>query len=166
MSPDIQAAQAAVAVIAEKLRARGQSFGLAESCTGGMVSSLVTDLAGISDVYMGSVVAYANHVKEGLLGVPGSILTSSGAVSLPCAQAMARGARAALRSDWAVSITGIAGPSGGTTEKPVGTVCFGISGPGIEAIEAVEQRRFNGNRREIREASVRFALEMLLRHLS
>src|SRR5262245_30218944 len=121
--------------LALTLRARGETVSFAESCTGGLLSSYLTSLPGVSDVYIGSVVAYSNRVKEDLLGVPFSLLKAVGAVSVPVALRMSGGARSLFRTTWAVSITGIAGPGGGTDQKPVGTVCFGLSGPGIEKTE-------------------------------
>jgi nicotinamide-nucleotide amidase len=99
----------------------------AESCTGGMVATLVTNVAGSSKVFLGGVVAYGNAMKTDLLGVPGELIDSDGAVSEAVAASMARGARARFRADIAVSITGIAGPGGGTETKPVGTVWFGFA---------------------------------------
>jgi PncC family amidohydrolase len=149
--------------LARRLRANHQTVGFAESCTGGLLSSVMTAEAGVSDVYMGGVVAYANHIKEDVLRVSPSLIRSMGAVSLPVARQMAEGVRIRLRTDWAVSITGIAGPSGGTPQKPVGTVCFGLRGPGIDR---VEQQLFTGGRLKIQTSSVHFALELLLSELS
>ncbi len=144
--------------VVELLRQRGQTVSFAESCTGGVLSAVLTRMPGCSDVFFGSVVAYSYAVKERLLGIPDSLLKTHGAVSLPVARKMATGGRKAMGSTWSVSITGIAGPGGGTAKKPVGTVCFGICGPGIE--EAV-QRQFSGSRREVQLASARFALRLL-----
>jgi nicotinamide-nucleotide amidase len=116
--------------LGQALRARGWSLGLAESCTAGGAAALVTDAAGSSAWFRGGIVAYANDVKQRLLGVSAELLAEHGAVSEPCACAMAEGARRALAVDVAVSITGIAGPDGGTPEKPVGTVCIGLALPG------------------------------------
>ncbi len=151
-----------VEALVKVLRERGETVSFAESCTGGLLSAAVTKMAGVSDVYQGSVVAYSYEVKEKLLGVPRDVLHSLGAVSLPVAQAMADGARSALDSTWAVSITGIAGPGGGTPQKPVGTVCFGVSGPNVEM---AEQHNFSGDRREIQKASAEHALKLLLAEL-
>ena len=98
----------------------------AESCTGGLVSSILTRIPGCSNVFAGSVVSYANEAKESILRVPAGIIEQFGAVSEPCAQAMAEGAQRLFMSDIAFAITGIAGPGGGTSEKPVGTVWFSI----------------------------------------
>ncbi|MEK7356227.1 MAG: CinA family protein, partial [Bdellovibrionota bacterium] len=112
--------------VAEALRARGENVGFAESCTGGLISSMLAAMPGISDVFHGSVVAYSNRVKENLLAVPNSQIRSFGAVSAPVARSMAAGGRNSLGVDWCVSISGIAGPGGGSPAKPVGTVCFGV----------------------------------------
>lgn len=109
------------------LRHRGMTIGFAESCTAGMISSKVGDIPGSSDVLWGGIVSYSNEVKMNVLGVPCEILKKHGAVSEECAAAMAEGARRVLGCDITVSVTGIAGPGGGSKEKPVGTVCFGIS---------------------------------------
>lgn len=115
--------------IAAALSRRGWTLALAESCTGGLIADTITDFPGSSAFFLGSVVAYANTAKEGLLGVPNTVLVEHGAVSEPVALAMARGARAALGADVALGITGIAGPGGATAEKPVGLVFVGLAGP-------------------------------------
>jgi PncC family amidohydrolase len=143
----------------EALRARGATVSFAESCTGGMLSSMVTSVAGVSDVYMGSIVAYSNEVKESVLGVERRLLQSSGAVSSPVARAMARGVRDLIGTTWSVSITGIAGPGGGSVERPVGTVFVAIAGPGVD--RAVEQH-FTGGRHVIQQASADYALQLLI----
>jgi nicotinamide-nucleotide amidase len=145
--------------LVRRLRERGETVVFAESCTGGLLSALVTELPGVSDVYLGSIVAYAYAVKESELGVSRALLLSLGAVSTPVARQMAVGVRRKLSSTWSVSITGIAGPGGGTDQKPVGTVCFGVSGPGVEK---VDQQLFSGNRQEVRLASAEHALRLLL----
>lgn len=118
---------AAVVTLLRLLRERGLTFGTAESCTAGMIASLVGDIPGASDVFLGGVVSYANEVKEGVLGVSHETLASVGAVSEECAAQMAEGARRVLGAGLTVAVTGIAGPGGGTEEKPVGTVCFGVA---------------------------------------
>lgn len=125
-NPD-DAKNAAVVTMINELRSRGMTFAAAESCTAGMISSGVGDIPGASDVFLGGIVSYANEVKMNTLGVPEAVLEAHGAVSVECAAAMAEGARRQLGADIAVSVTGIAGPGGGTDEKPVGTVCFGVS---------------------------------------
>jgi len=114
-------------VVGDLLRSRGQTLATAESCTGGLVGKLLTDPAGASDYYLGGAVAYANDVKQRALGVPDETLRSFGAVSEQVAAAMAAGCRERFVSDWAISITGIAGPAGGSDDKPVGTVCIAIA---------------------------------------
>jgi nicotinamide-nucleotide amidase len=110
-------------------RARGWKLATAESCTGGMVASRLTDVAGASDVFVGGIVSYANEVKAGQLEVPAEVLERHGAVSEETAEAMAEGVRRRLGADVAVSVTGIAGPGGGTAEKPVGRVYLHVAGP-------------------------------------
>ena len=116
-------------VLGQMLRERGLRVGLAESCTGGLVSALLAEQPGISDVFAGAVVAYSNEVKQKLLSVPTELLEQHGAVSEPVAIAMAQGVRRAINCDLGLSITGIAGPTGATADKPVGTVHFAIAGP-------------------------------------
>lgn len=113
--------------VSRLLRERGLTLGTAESCTAGMIASRVADLPGSSDILLGGIVSYANGVKTGVLGVDPAVIENYGAVSEQCAAQMAEGACRVLGCDVAVSVTGIAGPGGGTAEKPVGTVCFGIS---------------------------------------
>ena len=116
-------------VVLDQLRASGQTVAVAESCTGGGLGSLLTAVPGSSDVVLGGVIAYANAVKETLLGVPAQLLDQHGAVSDPVAEAMAVGVRRRLGADWGVAITGIAGPAGGTPAKPVGLVHIAVAGP-------------------------------------
>lgn len=144
--------------LASQLRSRGHRIAFAESCTGGLVSSRMAALAGVSDVFCGAVVCYTNEVKIEVLDVPASLIRQLGAVSNSVALAMARGAKKVLRSDWATSITGIAGPSGGTPAKPVGTVCFGLVGPGIEW--SIVQH-FDGDRAAIQDQSAKFVVDAM-----
>lgn len=146
----------------DALRARGATISFAESCTGGLLSSMVTSVAGVSDVFMGSVVAYSNAVKRDLLGVPQTLLLSSGAVSSPVARELARGIRDLIGTTWGVAITGIAGPGGGSVAKPVGTVFVAIAGPGVD--RAVELH-FAGGRQVIQQASAEYALQLLIDEL-
>jgi nicotinamide-nucleotide amidase len=113
-------------------RERGLTLATAESCTGGLVAARLTSVAGSSDVFVGGVVAYANDVKAASLGVPPDVLREHGAVSAETAAAMAQGARVRLGADLAVAVTGIAGPGGGTSEKPVGLVHLHVAGPNGE----------------------------------
>lgn len=142
-------------------RERGWTVGLAESCTGGLLSSWICERPGISNIFAGAVVSYARKVKETVLGVPSTLMAVHGEVSVPVAVAMASGGRRALGCTWCVSITGIAGPSGGSAEKPVGTVCFAVSGPGVE--EAC-WRVFDagGGRQDIQRQAALFAFDFLL----
>jgi nicotinamide-nucleotide amidase len=137
---------------------------VAESCTGGLLGARLTERPGSSAYVLGGLITYSDDAKVALLGVDREIIRSRGAVSAECAEAMARGARAALGSDWALSVTGIAGPGGGTAEKPVGLVYIGIAGPG-GAVGHVEHRR-GGDRQTIRERSVAAALHLLRRSLA
>ena len=126
-------------------RARGLTLATAESCTGGLVAARLTSVPGSSDVFLGGVVAYANEVKEAELGVPTECCEAHGAVSAETAAAMAAGARARLGADVAVAVTGVAGPGGGTEEKPVGLVYFHASGPGGRAAGRVQRARRPGD---------------------
>ena len=142
------------------LRERGLTLATAESCTGGLVSARLTDVPGSSAVFIGGIVAYSNDVKAGQLGVPESVLREHGAVSAETAAAMARGARERLGADVAVSVTGVAGPDGGTEEKPVGLVFLHASGPLGE-----RQLRFDfpGDRATIRGRATVAALHLVRR---
>ncbi len=111
------------------LSSMGRTVGVAESCTGGFIANRITNVPGASRVFRGGVLAYDNEIKERLLNVPGDTLRAHGAVSEPTARAMAEGARRLLGVDYAISVTGIAGPTGGTPEKPVGTVFIGLAAP-------------------------------------
>ncbi len=140
---------------------RGWTIGLAESCTGGLLSSLICARPGASAIFAGAVVSYARKVKETVLNVPLSLILANGEVSLPVAQAMAKGGRETLGSTWCVSITGIAGPSGGSALKPVGTVCFAVSGPGVEE-SCWQVFPAGGGRQDIQRQAALFALDFLL----
>lgn len=142
-------------------RAAGYTLGAAESCTGGLVGAMLTDVSGASTVFHGSVVSYANAVKRGVLGVPEAVLDSDGAVSEACARAMVAGARAALGCDVAVAITGVAGPGGGSPDKPVGTVWFAWAGPGLDG--RVKRVQFRGDRARIRSLAAAYAIDVIRR---
>lgn len=144
--------------IGKTLVSRGQTLALAESCTGGKISARIVTNAGASSYYLGSVVSYANSLKEEVLGVSPNLLRAVGAVSAPVALEMARGVKSLTGATWTLSVTGIAGPSGGTDAKPVGTVWFGLLGPGIERAEC---KLFQGARAQIQEAAVDYAVELL-----
>ena len=144
--------------LVEKLSSLGMTCGTAESCTGGGVGSAITSVPGSSSVFKGGVISYANSVKMSVLGVPEHVLETNGAVSGQCAAAMAEGARRLLEADIAVSITGIAGPGGGSVEKPVGLVWFGIAS---KAGTRTEREVFPGDRAAVRASAVEHALQML-----
>jgi PncC family amidohydrolase len=143
---------------------RGWKIGLAESCTGGLLSAWISQQPGISNIYQGAVVSYGRYAKEHILGVTPAMITTAGIVSEPVATAMAHGARAALAADWAVSITGIVGPTGGFPEKPVGTVCFAVVGPDYEEATTHNFDR-QLDRQEIQRQSAVFAFDLLLQPL-
>lgn len=144
------------------LHTRGLKLALAESCTGGLVGDRITDVSGSSEYFLGGVVAYAYEAKAALLGVSWDVLNSRGAVSHETVLEMARGARKAFNSDIAVSISGIAGPGGGTLEKPVGTTWIGlVAGDG----EWTRQCRFSGDREKNKASAAKAALQMLLDYL-
>jgi len=149
-------------VILDALRGGGQTLATAESCTGGLVGARITEVAGASDAYLGGVVSYSNEAKEALLGVEHDLLVEHGAVSEHVALAMAQGARNRLNADWGIGITGVAGPSGGTQEKPVGLVHWAVAGPGGAW---ARYRVFPGDRSIVREWSTNAALDLLRRRL-
>lgn len=150
------------AIVVDLLRQRSLTIGVAESCTGGLLGGRLTDVPGSSDVFHGGIIAYDNSVKIGHLGVPEDLLRSHGAVSETVAEAMAEGVRQRLSVDVGVGITGIAGPGGGTPDKPVGTVCMTVAGLGdIYSRKAI----FLGSRPEIRARAVQTALFMVRQRL-
>lgn len=134
----------------------------AESCTGGLVGHLITNVAGSSAYYLGGVIVYSNEAKVLLLGVSQETLAQSGAVSEQTVLEMAQGVRKAMRADIGVSVSGIAGPTGGTPEKPVGTVWIGLSSP---RDEIARQFLWSGDRLAIKEQSAQAALKMVVEHL-
>ena len=151
-----------VAQLASALTARGWTMAAAESCTGGLIAGACTDRAGSSDWFERGVVTYSNAAKTELLGVPADLIAAHGAVSEPVARAMAAGALAHAPVQVAVAVTGVAGPSGGSADKPVGTVWFGWATPdGV----ATEHQRFSGDRAAVRRATVAHALAGLLQRL-
>jgi nicotinamide-nucleotide amidase len=149
-----------VRLVVEQLTRRGERVALAESCTGGMVAEMLTAVPGSSNVFELGVVAYANEVKTGILGVPAALLAAHGAVSEPVARALAEGIRRVAGATWGIGITGIAGPTGGTDEKPVGTVWMALSGPG--GTQALH-RLFRGDRDRVRRIAAYQALDLLRR---
>jgi nicotinamide-nucleotide amidase len=120
-------------VVIDRLRQRGETLAVAESCTGGGLGAALAAVPGASDVFLGGVIAYANAVKQDLLGVPADLLASHGAVSDPVARAMAAGVQRLTGATWTIAVTGIAGPAGGSAEKPVGTVYMAVVGPAAPA---------------------------------
>jgi len=149
-------------IVVDGARSLGLTLATAESCTGGLVSARLTDVAGASDVYVGGVVAYSNEVKMRRLGVPAEVLERHGAVSPETAAAMARGAQAELAADAAVAVTGIAGPGGGTAEKPVGLVYISVTTPERETTERIV---LSGDREAVRARATALALHTLRRLL-
>ncbi len=147
-------------VILHLLRGRSETLAVAESCTGGLVAKRLTDVPGASEVLAGGVVSYANEIKESLLGVPHESLVEHGAVSAEVARSMAEGVRSRCGTDWGLGITGIAGPGGGTEEKPVGLVHWAVAGPcGIVS----RHRVFPGTRGIIRGWSANASMDLLRR---
>ncbi|HIR18389.1 CinA family protein [uncultured Cloacibacillus sp.] len=144
--------------VIEIFREKGLSLALAESCTGGMIAETITNVAGASDIFYGSAVTYVNSAKEHILGVAHETLEKHGAVSSECAEEMACGARSVYGADVAMSVTGIAGPGGGSEAKPVGTVWFGLA-----AKDDAEtfRRRFDGDRAAVRRQTVEEVLRRL-----
>ena len=141
-----------------KLIESRRTLACAESCTGGGLSARITDIPGISAVFQGGVIAYDNQVKSRVLQVPSQVLEQQGAVSKPVAEAMALGVQALLSTDFALSTTGIAGPGGGSVEKPVGLVWMAVVGPqGVRS----EKQIFSGNREQIRAQAIEYSLQML-----
>lgn len=149
------------AAVGDLLRRRGETLALAESCTGGMIAARLTDVPGASEYFIEGFVTYSNEAKMARLGVPADVLEEHGAVSAETAEAMAAGARKVSGADWALSITGIAGPGGGTEEKPVGLVYVGLAMPDGR----VKHRRLLGpkHREAVRELSTVTALNILRR---
>ena len=143
----------------ELMTSKGLKLSLAESCTGGMISSEITDLSGSSEFFLGSAVTYSNESKESILGVSRSSLIEFGAVSEAVAKEMALGSLKVYGSDIAGSVTGIAGPNGGTPQKPVGTVWMAVTdGKRTAAYE----NHFEGSRKDVREQTVRVLIEHLI----
>ena len=144
--------------IGRMLKANGKTVSAAESCTGGTISALFTGIPGSSEFYLGSVTSYANSVKTGVLGVPTDIILEHGAVSSECVAAMAEGVRRLTGSDFAVATSGIAGPGGGSDEKPVGLVWIGVSSQmGTETVKMT----FKGDRKRNIERFASSALDTL-----
>jgi nicotinamide-nucleotide amidase len=147
-------------VVLAALGARDATLAVAESCTGGMVTERLTSVAGASRVLLGGAVVYANALKVSLTDVPEALLVEHGAVSEAVARALAEGIRARTHATWGLSTTGIAGPGGGTPEKPVGLVWIAASGPGGTT---TRELRLSGDREQIRGAAAAHVLELLRR---
>lgn len=164
MSTPVQAdLEDLAARVGAALLARGERVATAESCTGGWISQCLTAIPGSSDWFDRGFVTYSNDAKEELLGVSHQLLRTQGAVAEATAAAMAQGALARSRAQWALAVSGIAGPSGGSPDKPVGTVCFGWAGP--EGLLQVCTLHFPGDREEVRACTVHAALHGLLARL-
>lgn len=142
----------------DMLRQRGLTCGFAESCTGGLLSSWVTSIPGVSQYFKGSIVSYSNAIKQEVLQVGGTTLENHGAVSGPVVKEMLVGVRHLLKVDVGAAISGVAGPSGGTLEKPVGLVFIAVGGPDFER---VEQLQLKGDRQAIQAQSCEIALKMM-----
>jgi nicotinamide-nucleotide amidase len=149
-------------LVAAGLLERRATLAVAESCTGGLLGGRLTTRAGSSDYFLGGVLSYANDVKENVLGVPAGILAQYGAVSPQVAEAMAEGVKRLLDADYALSVTGVAGPSGGSPEKPIGLVFVGCASPGGVV---VKEHRLVGDRDSVRRQAVTAALHLLRRSL-
>jgi nicotinamide-nucleotide amidase len=154
--------QAIEVVVVRLLAKRKKTLALAESCTGGLIANQITNVPGASAIFLGGIVAYSNAVKQNFLGVRTEILSRHGAVSEAVARKMAEGAREKFGADFAIAVTGIAGPSGGTQDKPVGTVFIALA----DAFGAVVQRKLNSfDRATFKAATARQAFELLLQRL-
>lgn len=147
------------AALLDRLRGRGQHVATAESCTGGLIAAALTAVAGSSDVVDRGFVTYSNAAKTELLGVPAALIAAQGAVSEAVARRMAEGAIAASAVELAVAVTGVAGPGGGSPDKPVGLVCFGLSRR--DGATSTERRIFPGDRTDIRMATVAHAFALI-----
>ena len=157
------AGTALAARLLELLAGRGATLATAESCTGGRIAAALTAVPGSSRVFLGGIVAYSNRVKVELLGVSPRTIEEYGAVSEQCAREMALGARGRFASDFAIAVTGIAGPEGGSVEKPVGTVWFAWATS--ESVSA-ELKLLTGGRAAVQDQAAEFALEGLWRELA
>jgi nicotinamide-nucleotide amidase len=152
--------EALAVAVGRVLLANGQKLVTAESCTGGWVAQCLTAVAGSSDWFERGFVTYSNEAKHEMLGVERATLTAHGAVSEPTAAAMAAGALRNSHAEWALAVTGVAGPSGGSPQKPVGTVCFGWAA--VDGRVEVETRHFVGDREQVRRQSVAHAMRGIL----
>lgn len=149
-------------IVGDYLRKKSMSLAVAESCTGGLISEKITDIPGSSSYFLGGVVSYDNSMKNQFLGVPLDMIKNKGAVSRDVAEAMAYGVREKSGADVALAVTGIAGPGGGSKDKPVGTVYIAVSTPRGDWVSAFH---FQGDRQQIRELSAQNGLDLLRRYL-
>jgi nicotinamide-nucleotide amidase len=152
-----------VEAVAAELNRCELSLAVAESCTGGLLAKRITDRAGSSGYFRGGVVAYSNEIKRDLLGVDGSVIEAEGAVSQAVVEGLARGVADRFGADVGVGITGVAGPGGGTDEKPVGSVWYGVS---LKGRTEAKHRIFPGDREAVRERAAQAALHLLLKILA
>lgn len=149
--------------IGAQLKAKGYGLALAESCTGGLIAHRITNVPGASQYLLGGIIAYSNEVKVSILGVEKESIDSEGAVSEPVAKAMAEGVCERFNADLGIGVTGVAGPCGGTPDKPVGLVYIALAVPGATQ---VEQQIFTGSREAIKQQTAERSLELLLEYLS
>jgi nicotinamide-nucleotide amidase len=163
LSKNEQPAPVLVGLLADLLLDKGWLLATAESCTGGLISAACTDLAGSSNWFERGFVTYSNEAKTEMLGVAPALITAHGAVSEEVARAMAQGAITHSRARVAVAVTGVAGPTGGSRAKPVGTVWFGFM---VDGRLSSEMRHFGGDRAAVRAATVQHALQRLLQLLA
>jgi nicotinamide-nucleotide amidase len=159
MMPADRDLEALALKLGRALHVRGWRLAAAESCTGGWIAKALTDVPGSSQWFDGSIVAYSNAAKTALLGVPGDVLAAGGAVSEETVRAMAEGARSRFAADLAVAVSGVAGPGGGTADKPVGTVHLAWAAP---SGTTAARRIFAGSRESVRRHTVALALERLV----
>jgi nicotinamide-nucleotide amidase len=157
-SPSELDTPALIELLADLLQRKHWMMATAESCTGGLIAGACTDLSGSSNWFERGFVTYSNEAKTEMIGVDAALIAAHGAVSEEVARAMAEGAVARSNAQVAVAVTGVAGPTGGSPEKPVGTVWFGWS---VNGQSRTERRRFDGDRAAVRAATVRYALQML-----
>lgn len=150
-------------MLGKLLKGKGITLAVAESCTGGMIGHLITNVPGSSEYFSGGVIAYANEVKVEVLGVSPATLETFGAVSKETVLEMAKGIRALLNADIGISVSGIAGPDGGTKEKPVGTVWIGLGTPNYDQAKGF---LFSGDRESIKQQAALSAMEIAIRHLT
>ncbi len=149
--------------VGQRLKRKTQFLAVAESCTGGQICHEITNISGSSGYFRGGVVAYANDIKIKILKVPAGVIERYGAVSAQCVEHMANGVAELFDCQYGIGVSGIAGPGGGSTQKPVGTVFIAVKSPSSVKIY---EHRFSGNRREIKKQAVRSTLEHLMEFLS